>query len=64
MATVLEGVQAMLRGEAPGPPVARLIGFRWFRSRRAERSSRWKPALKTPTRWERFTVGFFATSPV
>jgi uncharacterized protein (TIGR00369 family) len=28
MATMLERVQAMLRGEAPDPPVARLIGFR------------------------------------
>ena len=28
MATMLEQVQAMLRGEAPDPPVARLIGFR------------------------------------
>jgi uncharacterized protein (TIGR00369 family) len=28
MVTMLEQVQAMLRGEAPGPPVARLIGFR------------------------------------
>jgi uncharacterized protein (TIGR00369 family) len=27
MATMLERVQAMLRGEAPGPPVARLVGF-------------------------------------
>src|SRR5438105_12199002 len=27
MATMLERVQAMLRGEAPAPPVARLIGF-------------------------------------
>ena len=27
MATMLERVQAMLRGEAPGPPVARLLGF-------------------------------------
>jgi uncharacterized protein (TIGR00369 family) len=28
MATMLERVQAILRGEAPDPPVARLIGFR------------------------------------
>jgi len=28
MATMLERVQAMLRGEAPDPPVARLVGFR------------------------------------
>jgi uncharacterized protein (TIGR00369 family) len=28
MATMFERVQAMLRGEAPDPPVARLIGFR------------------------------------
>jgi uncharacterized protein (TIGR00369 family) len=28
MVTMLERVQAMLRGEAPGPPVARLVGFR------------------------------------
>ena len=28
MATMLERVQTMLRGEAPDPPVARLIGFR------------------------------------
>ena len=28
MVTMLERVQAMLRGEAPGPPVAGLIGFR------------------------------------
>lgn len=28
MATMLERVQAMLRGEEPDPPVARLIGFR------------------------------------
>jgi uncharacterized protein (TIGR00369 family) len=28
MATILERVQAMVRGEAPDPPVARLIGFR------------------------------------
>ena len=28
MATMLEHVQAMLRGEAPDPPVARLVGFR------------------------------------
>jgi uncharacterized protein (TIGR00369 family) len=28
MATLLERVHAMLRGEAPGPPVARLVGFR------------------------------------
>ena len=28
MATMLERLQAMLRGEAPDPPVARLIGFR------------------------------------
>ena len=28
MATMLERVQAMLRGDAPHPPVARLIGFR------------------------------------
>ena len=28
MATMLERVQAMLRGEAPDPPVARLLGFR------------------------------------
>ena len=28
MATMLERVRAMLRGEAPDPPVARLIGFR------------------------------------
>jgi uncharacterized protein (TIGR00369 family) len=27
MATMLERVQAMLRGEVPGPPVARLVGF-------------------------------------
>ena len=27
MATMLERVQAMIRGEAPGPPVARLVGF-------------------------------------
>jgi uncharacterized protein (TIGR00369 family) len=27
MATMLEGVQAMIRGEAPAPPVARLVGF-------------------------------------
>jgi uncharacterized protein (TIGR00369 family) len=27
MTTMLERVQAMLRGEAPGPPVARLVGF-------------------------------------
>ncbi len=27
MATMLERVQAMLRGEAPDPPVARLVGF-------------------------------------
>ncbi len=27
MATMLERVQAMLRGEVPDPPVARLIGF-------------------------------------
>jgi uncharacterized protein (TIGR00369 family) len=27
MATMLERVQAMLRGETPGPPVARLVGF-------------------------------------
>jgi uncharacterized protein (TIGR00369 family) len=27
MATMLERVQAMLRGEAPGPPVALLVGF-------------------------------------
>jgi uncharacterized protein (TIGR00369 family) len=28
MVTMLERVQAMLRGEAQGPPVARLVGFR------------------------------------
>jgi uncharacterized protein (TIGR00369 family) len=28
MATILERVQAMVRGEAPDPPVSRLIGFR------------------------------------
>jgi uncharacterized protein (TIGR00369 family) len=28
MVTMLERVQAMLRGEAPDPPVARLVGFR------------------------------------
>lgn len=28
MATILERVQAMVRGEVPGPPVARLLGFR------------------------------------
>jgi uncharacterized protein (TIGR00369 family) len=28
MATMLERVQAMLSGEAPEPPVARLVGFR------------------------------------
>ena len=28
MATMLERVQAMIRGEAPSPPVAGLIGFR------------------------------------
>ena len=28
MATMLERVQAMIRGEAPDPPVARLVGFR------------------------------------
>jgi uncharacterized protein (TIGR00369 family) len=28
MATLLERVQAMIRGEEPGPPVARLVGFR------------------------------------
>jgi uncharacterized protein (TIGR00369 family) len=28
MATMLERVQAILRGEAPDPPVARLVGFR------------------------------------
>ena len=28
MATMLERVQAMLRGEAPDPPVAGLVGFR------------------------------------
>jgi uncharacterized protein (TIGR00369 family) len=28
MSTLLERVQAMIRGEAPGPPVARLLGFR------------------------------------
>ncbi len=28
MATMLERVQAMIRGEEPGPPVARLVGFR------------------------------------
>ena len=28
MATMLERVQAMIRGEAPEPPVARLVGFR------------------------------------
>src|SRR6266704_6523296 len=27
MATMLERVQAILRGEAPAPPVARLVGF-------------------------------------
>ncbi len=27
MATMLERIQAMLRGEEPGPPVARLVGF-------------------------------------
>jgi acyl-coenzyme A thioesterase PaaI-like protein len=28
MVTMLERVQAMLRGEAPAPPVAGLVGFR------------------------------------
>jgi uncharacterized protein (TIGR00369 family) len=28
MSTMLERIQAMLRGEAPDPPVARLVGFR------------------------------------
>jgi uncharacterized protein (TIGR00369 family) len=28
MTTMLERVQAMIRGEAPDPPVARLVGFR------------------------------------
>ena len=28
MATLLERVQEMIRGEAPGPPVAQLVGFR------------------------------------
>jgi len=28
MATMLERVQAMLRGEAPDPPVAKLVGFK------------------------------------
>ena len=28
MSTLLERVQAMIRGEEPGPPVARLLGFR------------------------------------
>ena len=28
MVTMLERVQAMIRGEAPDPPVARLVGFR------------------------------------
>src|SRR5260221_5685869 len=28
MATMLQRVQAMLRGDAPGPPVARLLGLR------------------------------------
>jgi uncharacterized protein (TIGR00369 family) len=28
MATMLERVEAILRGEAPDPPVARLVGFR------------------------------------
>src|SRR6266852_7453571 len=28
MATMFERAQAMLRGEAPDPPVARLVGFR------------------------------------
>lgn len=28
MATMLERVQAMIRGEEPDPPVARLVGFR------------------------------------
>ena len=28
MATMFERVQAMIRGEAPDPPVARLVGFR------------------------------------
>ena len=28
MATMLERVQAMIRGEEPGPPVSRLVGFR------------------------------------
>ena len=27
MATILEGAQKILRGEAPSPPVARLLGF-------------------------------------
>jgi uncharacterized protein (TIGR00369 family) len=51
MARMVDGMERLVRGEAPPPPVATLLGIRLMSFGAGRRSSRSTPGPRTRTRW-------------
>ena len=63
MTKMLDRIEQILRGDAPPPPVAKLIGLSLFPSSPVKRLSSFKQLKRTPIRWVHFTAASYATSP-